>query len=1675
MLSSGRRVATDEIKTIVSPRNLGKDSVCNEIVNATSACDALTRALKPLLPDSDDVQKSPLSDPKTPKEVRRLAITASSTALPSESVEVLECILGLTESCIGVAHALTVQDPSSSLLIRYAIGLMEAVGVLVLSQISTRQLFLMDILLRLQDIVVACAQLAESEFDAGSNSKDVQCMERISDLWLWDVLEDLTEGNSQNKAPAYQLVRGAVEVTAATLASAWRHQRQGVQSAFAPLAIAAGEEQILSLILSRLVAITEGDPELADLTMTFFTDILPGFVASDAHTKNVEVYAVTIHAMAAIGAVSAVADQKKVYSRVVDLLVKLYKYPKFGISKALLYGSDVSPAERISIVGRCSGALAAALLYMASGVGNAKKFYRNDLRVRMLTLFSDFALLLPNNSYVMDLGALLPALGCVSVDVSDLTPAPSGAIENHALAEANSLNHNHSHRHRTSRASTASTLDMTLEALLQLQDRDLEIRRLHRNLWLYCGIYDFGGFRESMTWPKNWQSALGRIAVATPLLMLGAEEQKTEVLVEKLRAEYSARLLKLGSIASETQLSLLLGTLLLGGAGKTLGILPEAMGAHVLSVSYKALCMATFSAFESCSQLDSTCPLSPPLLYLSLSMPDHPEYPYLKRVTQKAFELYTERMSFRSDVASSDLDAMQEAAEQLAAVLAGALVASGRNTDVPTIADRFLDRLLGKFPSLRYKPSVLGAMLEAIFEEEIRSTRDESSAKPARLWMLRVVAQAAEAAPNATEAALVEHVRKLTAARGPESDIVAHYAPDIFQAIKASRAKSRMHYLDGTMKGLPVWGNKLHFVGRVAGMTDIQGLSGTVACKKCAAQLLGALATEAPERVASDCQFLAAAALVQIPNTPAADDLLKLICWAAAKQFNPGFVDAAALTWHWVWAASQPSTQLMLIAHLVDAWLGTKSKKQGIFQVMQPRQNPLGFQLRKLAQELKCHHVWIRFFIEILQSFQGDISSAKVHGTHDFERLLTESLSDVEALCIHPAAAGAYFRLLHLGLSYSEQTGSSKVYELTIQAAFHWFASPPGCHENSTAMLFETANALRDFSAAAKKASWPDQDQHKLALLHHLLKTEVYRLAVWASPLQASQQGGSGLSNEAWRKLVKTAWSVSPRLAIALQYRFGFIKSVSMQLQSLTLQNAQNPELHHLPDAVPLLANEKAIASDAPELQQLYNWELLPLSQAIAVISGSAGRHHSVREYLMRCFSASNPDQVAFYLPQLVQALRQDFDKAVEEFLLEAASRSVYFAYLLVCQLTTEGTPPEEAFNPTVKRSNWSPPKDTGLWKIADRVKQRLMSDLHGPIRELLMAEIEYFEAVTDVSGKLYPVPKEERKSAAVRFVEEISTPSREDLFLPTNVNARIIRAIPESAAPMQSAAKCPILVAFDVDVGNDSLKNGGPAVQACIFKVGDDCRQDVLALQVIELLKREFEAAHLDLKLFPYGVVPTGHECGIIQVVPNAKSRAQLGEVTDGGLFEIFQREFGMPGSKRFEAARRNFLLSSAGYAVASYILQAKDRHNGNIMIDSKGYIIHIDFGYILGISPGGNLGFESAAFKLSYEMTELLDPGRKHSSSIFMGFEELCVKGYLAARNATEEIVATVSMMLPSELPCFSRGRPIENLRRRFHQEMSDPEAADFMRGLIRDAYDKWTTGVYDVIQYYQNAIPK
>lgn len=70
-------------------------------------------------------------------------------------------------------------------------------------------------------------------------------------------------------------------------------------------------------------------------------------------------------------------------------------------------------------------------------------------------------------------------------------------------------------------------------------------------------------------------------------------------------------------------------------------------------------------------------------------------------------------------------------------------------------------------------------------------------------------------------------------------------------------------------------------------------------------------------------------------------------------------------------------------------------------------------------------------------------------------------------------------------------------------------------------------------------------------------------------------------------------------------------------------------------------------------------------------------------------------------------------------------------------------------------------------------------------------------------------------------------------------------------------------------------------------------------------------------------------------------------------------------------------------------YFWQVKDRHNGNLLLDEEGHIIHIDFGFMLSNSPGG-VNFESAPFKLTRELLEVREY-LKYKLILNLGFSHI------------------------------------------------------------------------------------
>ena len=260
----------------------------------------------------------------------------------------------------------------------------------------------------------------------------------------------------------------------------------------------------------------------------------------------------------------------------------------------------------------------------------------------------------------------------------------------------------------------------------------------------------------------------------------------------------------------------------------------------------------------------------------------------------------------------------------------------------------------------------------------------------------------------------------------------------------------------------------------------------------------------------------------------------------------------------------------------------------------------------------------------------------------------------------------------------------------------------------------------------------------------------------------------------------------------------------------------------------------------------------------------------------------------------------------------------------------------------------------------------------------------------------------------------------------------------------------------------------------SCIFKVGDDLRQDSLALQVIQIFQEIFKENHLNLYTYPYQTISTISPKykdlgGFIEVVKDTDSRDQIGKTYSTNLYEYYLYTFGQENSKGFRMARKNLIESLAAYAIISYILQIKDRHNGNILIDKFGHLIHIDFGFIFDISPGGNMKFERAAFKLTKEMLKIMEGTESEAYSTFV---DLTVRAFLACRDFMDKLLDPVVLMFSSGLECF-RENSINNFIERFKLDLNEEEAANYMREQIKIAEDNWRTNVYDFIQKKQNNI--
>ncbi|XP_056367068.1 phosphatidylinositol 4-kinase beta isoform X2 [Oenanthe melanoleuca] len=254
------------------------------------------------------------------------------------------------------------------------------------------------------------------------------------------------------------------------------------------------------------------------------------------------------------------------------------------------------------------------------------------------------------------------------------------------------------------------------------------------------------------------------------------------------------------------------------------------------------------------------------------------------------------------------------------------------------------------------------------------------------------------------------------------------------------------------------------------------------------------------------------------------------------------------------------------------------------------------------------------------------------------------------------------------------------------------------------------------------------------------------------------------------------------------------------------------------------------------------------------------------------------------------------------------------------------------------------------------------------------------------------------------------------------------------------------------------------------IVKCGDDLRQELLAFQVLKQLQSIWEQERVPLWIKPYKILVISADSGMIEPVLSAVSLHQIKKQSALSLLDYFLQEHGPSTSESFLSAQRNFVRSCAGYCLVCYLLQVKDRHNGNILLDAEGHIIHIDFGFILSSSPR-NLGFETSAFKLT---TEFVDVMGGLDGDMFNYYKMLMLQGLIAARKHMDKVVQIVEIMQQgSQLPCFHGSSTIRHLKERFHMNLTEEQLQLLVEQMVDGSMRSLTTKLYDGFQYLTNGI--
>ncbi|KAG8878350.1 phosphatidylinositol-4- kinase [Tulasnella sp. 331] len=864
--------------------------------------------------------------------------------------------------------------------------------------------------------------------------------------------------------------------------------------------------------------------------------------------------------------------------------------------------------------------------------------------------------------------------------------------------------------------------------------------------------------------------------------------------------------------------------------------------------------------------------------------------------------------------------------------------------------------------------------------------------------------------------------------------------------------------------------------------------------------------------------FRCAAALTSNPERDY--DLLHHLVALPFETFTPVSISIGVEAWTWL-LSKRPDMEIALMMEINVCWTGTVRRHRGLFSqslnFADPFSHPIEYSptdretiergLVAARRMLVPHSLLLSMLSSRFQAVRYRHPSLM----HILLNLILRSCEARESFSTHALARETIFSLLVFGFealkssrldTYSEHRMRESLYS----AAFSWFAVRPNWSygadrvriDSDIKLLSSFVEAIQsDGTRADHMITSLNAERHlqrvadyfaRQKSLNNLLRlqveNEISRLRVWSNPTNDPHRGGDhvvaaerSFTEASWQQVVCTAWKVNPAVAVHMAERF---QAPAVTTEVVRLVRSHPQDVCHVPEAVRFFLGDRISSAIVPDLKHLLYWASLPPVLAITLFAPKYNNDPAVIQYAHHVLVQHPVDLTFFFVPQVVQALRSDALGYVERFIFETAKVSQLFCHQIIWNMKANCFKDDAGEIPDPMKP------------MLDRMVDMVVASLSGEARAFYDREFGFFNEVTSISGKLKPFIKKSKSEKKAKIDEEMAKIVVDPgVYLPSNPDGVVVELDKKSGRPLQSHAKAPFMATFKVqkerlEIATDPdsvLDESGMGLakvtkydvwQQAIFKVGDDCRQDVLALQIIAMFKNVFTSVGLMLYVFPYRVTATAPGCGVIDVVPNATSRDEMGRAKINDLLAFFVARYGNADTLEFQKARLNFIQSMAAYSVACYILQIKDRHNGNIMIDGQGHIVHVDFGFLFDIDDKlATLGvkFEPSSFKLNHEMVVLMGGRTSQGYALFV---QLCVKAFLAIRPHAEQLIQSVHLMLGTDFPSFKGEPTIRRLRDRFALGLNERQAADFMIAVVRNAHENVRSTVYDEFQRRQNGIP-